>query len=97
MIGTQKQIEWANQIIADRLVVANAIATKPGFSGYWALSLVDYPEFNLAALTEMLNEMNDAAEIINNREKSLVELYINHTGWTAPVRPAPATDDPFAL
>lgn len=94
MKGTEKQIAWANQIIADRKTMANALVKKPA---YWNGYMVDYPEFKLDAVIEMLDSFEDASEIINNRNKSLIDLYINHTGWTAPEIQENQSGDPFAL
>lgn len=94
MKGTEKQINWAKQIIADRKVMANELVSK---SAYWNGYRTEYPAFDFSAVIEMLDSLDDAAEIISNRDKGLIDLYIAHIGWKAPEKQINASDDPFAL
>lgn len=100
MNGTEKQVEFAKEIIEKRMAVITSINEGRLSKSWWATNHVsgDVPDFNFDKVCEFLHSMTDAASIIESRNEKTADLYAKHIGFKYTEQNNDYDEsDPFAL
>ena len=98
MKGTEKQVAWAKDIKEKWIVLTEAMRDSPSEKyQMWRTSHESgaAPEFDADAIIAMINAMDDAAEIIDNRNTRIADMYAKHVGFDDYPEWVPDGPDPF--